>query len=97
MVGTELLQRVARGEHVEVHVPRVVVPRPGGVVGDGMEATGVALAPAPMIDELVAGDADQPPGRGFVDGIPLNGFDGGHEHLGRDVLGDLPVAARAYR
>ena len=94
-MGAELLERVAGGEHVEVHVPRVVAARRGDgrVVGDGMDAAGFALGPAPVVDELVAGDADQPGRRELVDGVALDGLDRRHEHLGRDVLGDLAIAA----
>ena len=64
----------------------------------GSSATAVqpallALDPPPVVDELVAGDPDQPGRRDVVDGAPRDGVDGAHEHLGRDVLGDRPVAA----
>ena len=71
VVGAEPLERVAGGEHVEVGVPRVVVGGARvGLVGDGGEAALLALDPPPVVDELVAGDADQPGRRDVVDACP---------------------------
>ena len=61
MVGAELLERVARGEHVELGVPRVVLAgRGAGSSATAAEPALLALDPPPVVDELVAGDADQP-------------------------------------
>ena len=76
--------------HVEPGVPRVVVALGQG--GDRAELAVLALASAPVVDELVAGHADEPPG---VDGDgagTADGVDRGEEDLRGQLLGGRPVA-----
>ena len=62
-----------------------------GIVGfarrDRGETTLLALGPAPVVGELVASDPDQPRRSHLVDLAAPNRRDGGHERLGREVLG----------
>jgi hypothetical protein len=59
----------------------------------GRKPTPFPLVPAPVIDKLVSGDADQPRNghRRWVG--PLERRDRGHERLSREVLGIGNAAA----
>ena len=63
MLRGERLQRLVGLQRVERRVPRVARLIPGGITGDRAEAALLAGQPPPVIDELVPGDADEPPGR----------------------------------
>ena len=90
MMRTEPGERVVGPTGVEHRVPGIVDDL---LVVDELEHTLAPRLAAPMIDELVAGDGDQPGGRHLDDGPPLHRLHRGEERLRRQVLGQRFTAA----
>ena len=93
MLGRERGEHVAGELFVEHDVPLVVGDRE--VAGNGPQPALLPLDPAPVVDELVAGDPDQPRDADGGDLSRPYRCDGGHERLGGELLGEQPAAAAA--
>ena len=83
---------VSRVGDVELRVPWVVLGRRPRRC-DHLELALLAGGAPPVVDQLVAGDPDQPRRRDLDDRAPLHRRDRGQERLGREVLGQGHVAA----
>ena len=90
MMGTERGQGLLRPSTLQRGVPRV----PGWLgfaiepACDGVKLALFAGLTAPVVDELVAGDADQPGRSEIGDGVAFDRADGGQERLRREIFGD---------
>src|SRR5579859_3831115 len=93
VVWRELLERLPRSETVQVNVPWVF-GLVAGLGGDGAQAALLATQASPVIDQLVARDAQQPGCRqaGWWC-IPLERVHSGQHGLGRELLGENRATA----
>ena len=66
-------------------------------LSDRRQAPLVACLPAPVIDQLVAGDPDQPGNDHLPHESPFHGVACGEKCLGSEVFGEGPVAAPGFQ
>ena len=85
VVGAEVVEHPVGGEQVESDVPGVDVGHRLGV--DCGHDTLVACRLPPVVDQLVAGDADEPGDGEVGDRAAGHGVDRSEERLRREVLG----------
>src|SRR5215471_17622033 len=88
----ELLKRLPRAEAIQMHIPRVL--RLGLLTANRLEAAFLTAEVSPVIDQLVARDAQQPGRRQAVwASVALQCVQRGQYRLGRELFGEHGGAA----
>jgi hypothetical protein len=91
MMRPERAEHLSSAQGIDSLVPRIVCCRLV-LVGE-LQVSRFALLSPPVVDELVAGDADQPRDAGRRGLRLAHGGDGGEERLGGEVLGERAAPA----